>query len=312
VTGFDLTSDQSTIYYTSPGKNVYKATLPAGAGPHNVPGTMFASGFQRAYGVRVLQEQNTFGAGGTTPGFLMVADTDAIDVLNSSGVVANTYDAIISTNENPPTDHNGWFAISVAAGGKAFWAADYVTGDVVRFNSTGVVERQFNANPQPFRVNGLCVKGEVTSGGTPFPKGGFFVIGDGPNHGYPNFTGLPASGANVYFWGPQWGQASKNTFSLGNTGDNAFKGFAETTSQPSPTCGDTFTSKGGQSNPPATVPSIVAVFITTQVKTPVAPLTGKATGTIKAIVLVQVDPGYDGSVGGGGTGKILSVFCVKP
>jgi hypothetical protein len=313
VTGFDISSDQTTIYYTSPGSNVYKATLPASGFNVAVPGSIFASGFTRAYGVRVLQDQNSFGPG-LTPAFLMVADsgfgangvagTGAINVLNASGTnLNNNYDL---------ANHDGWFAISIAAGGKAFWAADYANGDVVRFNADRTIDKQFNANPDPFRVNGLCVKGEVTSGGTPFPKGGFFVIGDGPNHGYPDFTGLPASGANVYFWGPQWGQASKNTFSLGNTGDNAFKGFAEKTSQPSPTCGDTFTSKGGQSNPPATIPSVVAVFITTRVTTPPAPSTDKATGTIKAIVLVQVTPGYDGSVGGGGTGKILSVFCVKP
>lgn len=309
VTGFDLSSDQTTIYYTSPGTHVFKATLPATGTNVTVAGTIFASGFSRAYGVRVLQQQNSFGPSATA-GFLMVADTTAIKVLSAAGAVVNSYDATISTNvNNPPTDHNGWFTISVAAGGNAFWAADFYTGDVVRFNASGSIAKQFNANPDPFRVNGLCVKGEVTSGGTPFPNGGFFVIGDGPNHGYPAFTNVPPNGANVYFWGPQWGQSSKNTFSLGNTGDNAFKGFAENTSAPSPTCGDTFTSKGGQSNPPATVPGIVAVLITTQVTTPPV---GKATGVIKAIVLVQVDPGYDGSVGGGGTGKIIKVVCVKP
>jgi hypothetical protein len=284
VNAFDIASDQTTVYYTAEGSTVYRYDLNT-----STPLSNFATGLQYAFGIRVLQGTNPFG------GTVMVADTANIKVFNAAGAVARTYD---------DATHNDWFAISVVAGGAQFVATDFRTGDVVKFNSDGTVASSFNAKPQAFRVNGVCVKGEVTSGVVPFPSVGFFLAGDIPA-GYPGFAGVPPSGNTVTFFGNGW--TGLNPMSGGNGASSAFKGFVETTNPVTPTCGSTFSSGGGAStNPPASLPPRVAVIITTQVT-----VNGsiKAQGTIKAIVLVDVSAAgsYNNSVGG--SGKIVGIVC---
>jgi hypothetical protein len=287
VNAFDLASDQTTVYYTAEGSTVYRYDLNS-----STPLSNFATGLQYAFGIRVLQGTNPFG------GAVMVADTNTIKVFDAAGTVAKTYD---------DATHNDWFAISVVAGGAKFVATDFRTGDVVKFNSDGTVASTFNAKPQPFRVNGVCVKGEVTSGVVPFPSIGFFVVGDIPA-GYPGFAGVPPSGNTVTFFGNNWKAA--NPMTLGNSSGNAMKGFVEATNPVTPTCGSTFSSGGGAStNPPASLPPRVAVIVTTQ-----STSTGstKAQGTIKAIVLVDVSAPGAYSQGSGGSGNVVGIVCSIP
>lgn len=285
VTWLDLAADQHTIYYTSQGVNVWKYDLNS---PAATPSTLFATGLTRAHGLRLLQGGNPFGGIGGT-GFLVVADTTIIRVYDAAGTQINTFGA----------GHLGWFAVSVAPGGAQLVATDFYTGDLFKFNGDGSVATSFNLNPEPFRVNGLCVKGEVTTGVVPLPSSGFFVIGD--------VTAANPGPSGVNFWGSQW--EKKNTLSLGDAGNNSFKGFAERTSSPTPTCGDTFISKGGNSKPPADIPGQIAVLVTKQLTKAGG---GDTAGVIKAIVIVQVDPGYGPVPGKPGTGKIVSVVCSIP
>jgi hypothetical protein len=286
VTWFDLAADQHTIYYTSTGPNVWKYDLNS---PPATPSTLFAGGLERAYGLRLLRGGNSFGGAGG-PGFLAVADTSVIRVYDAAGTQTNSFDI---------PGHDGWFAISIVPGGTQLAATDFYTGDLVKFNGDGTVASSFNINPDPFRVNGLCVKGEVTTGIVPFPSDGFFVVGD--------VSAANAGSSGVNFWGSQW--EKRNTLSLGDAGNNAFKGFAERTSQPTPTCGDTFISKGGNSKPPAVVPDQVAVLVTKQLTKAGG---GDTAGVISAIVIVQVDPGYGPVPGKPGTGTVVSVVCSMP
>ncbi len=285
VNSIDLASDQTTLYYTAQGSTVYRYDLDT-----SQPMANFATGLSYAQGIKVLQGTNPFG------GTVMVADRFTIKVFDASGGVRNTYDN---------TGHDTWFAISILNGGSQFVATDQLTGDVVTFNSDGSVARSFNAgNSHPYLVDGVCVKGELTTGVVPFPSVGFFLAGDTPA-GYPAFTGVPPSGNTVTFFGNNWN--SLNPMSGTNNSGTAFKGFVDTTNPITPTCGDTFTATGGAStNPPASLPPRVAVIVTTHSSSSGSI---KAQGTISAIVLVDVSAPGSYSQGSGGSGKVVGIVC---
>jgi hypothetical protein len=120
-----------------------------------------------------------------------------------------------------------------------------------------------------------------------------FVIGDVEPH---------AVGDIVNFWGPQWW---KNNQMSGFVSDGvaSFKGFATDSDN---VCGGTWISKpGNSSNPPATIPSVIAIIVTdTVVKNG-----NDISGTIKQIVTVQQDGGYGPSPGHQGNGPVVSVVC---
>jgi hypothetical protein len=333
VDAFDLASNQNTIYYTSEDATIrtYVLNTPGTPGTTlgtGTPGTFSSTaGLSRLYGIRLLQGGNPFG--GIAPddpdtpgpdyfaGFMMVADFSFtgstinysnIKVLDANGALMNTYDS--GSLGTAGTSLDGWFALSVDSGGQHFYASEFYSGNVVRFDALGPVSG-FQASSDPFRVSGVCVKGEQTTGVVPFPQVGFFVVGDGgPVAGGANLAGGLPNGRDVYFWGSQWTKAENNTLTAGNTGDAAFKGFAERTVPATPKCGDQFFSKGGQSNPPATLQEVVAVLVTQQITDP--PGGEKGSGVVKAIILVRVDPGYANSPGGEGTGEIVGIVCQTP
>jgi hypothetical protein len=110
-----------------------------------------------------------------------------------------------------------------------------------------------------------------------------------------------AAGTHVEFWGAQW--ARENTLT-GGAGPEAFKGFI--TSQHTPACGATWTSSPGNSgHPPATVPTYIAVTVTSHVTQNGDVITGDTTH----VVIVKTDPGYAGNPGHPGTGTILATLC---
>ncbi len=308
VDSIDLAPDQDTIYYTSEDNVIRTFTITStapggGTGTQGIYHTGAAS--SRYYGIRLLQGGNVFGNGTSTPGFLMVADTQNIKVLNAAGTsVMNTYGTGVSPH---PVYGNGWFSVSVDSGGGAFVAGDFYSGRIVKFNADGTVAPGYNfvANPQPFRVNGVCVKGELTVGVVPFPAVGFYVVGDTNAGLTPGpFTSPPAPNS-VTFNHPTW--SAQNTMSLGDSGDSAFKGFAETTIPATADCGGLWGSKGGNtSNTAVTIGQKVAILVTKQVT---SDGTYKAKGNIDAIVLVQVT-----SITGGGNprfvGTVVDVICV--
>lgn len=121
-------------------------------------------------------------------------------------------------------------------------------------------------------------------------NGAFFVIG--------NLNAAP--GNTVNFWGPQW--ASLNSLS-GGIAPNAFKGFAGTGPQ---SCGGSWrTEPGNSSNPPATVPSFMAVIAASSVTQSGSVITGD----VSKIVIVSTNPGYGPAPGRAGTGTVVAVLC---
>jgi Bacterial Ig-like domain (group 3) len=127
-----------------------------------------------------------------------------------------------------------------------------------------------------------------------FLASGSFVLGD--------ITA--AAGGTVTWWGAQW--ARDNQLSGGPAPD-AFKGFAETTSEP-PACGAGWTSVPGNSAPPppaSSIPSFMGVVVSSQIT--------KSGNTISGdgprIVVVQTDAGYQPNPGHPGTGTVVATFC---
>lgn len=110
-------------------------------------------------------------------------------------------------------------------------------------------------------------------------------------------------GTTLNFWGAQW--AKQNSMS-GGSAPNGFKGFAATTNTSPPSCGGTWTSApGNSSSPPSTLPSYMAVLVSTSVGKQGSTISGD----IRHIVVVRTDPGYAPNPGHAGTGTEVGVFC---
>ena len=125
-----------------------------------------------------------------------------------------------------------------------------------------------------------------------FPTQGGFVVGDQSAQ----------QGAIDTFWGARW--RSDNRLS-GGVAPASFKGFAESLSA-TPQCGIAWTSTpGNSSDPPAVVPSYVAVLVSPSVTQSGSTLSG----TVTRIVVVKTDPGYDGNPGHPGTGIVVADVC---
>lgn len=118
---------------------------------------------------------------------------------------------------------------------------------------------------------------------------GAFVIGDR--------SATP--GATINWWGSQW--ADTNALS-GGRGPSAFKGFASAFSGPL-RCGISWESSGGtSSNPPASVPSYMAVIVSSAIGRPDSRIRGDAT----EIAIVRINPGYAPNAGHEGYGVIVA------
>jgi len=123
-----------------------------------------------------------------------------------------------------------------------------------------------------------------------YPSTGAFVIGNGS----------AVVGNHVYFWGSQW---AKNNSLSGGSAPNALKGF-ESSIQPRTCGGVTWTAQPGNSGqPPATLPSLMIVVVTST-----ATQSGSAiSGDVTQLALVEVDPGYQPDPGHPGTGQVLKL-----
>ena len=120
------------------------------------------------------------------------------------------------------------------------------------------------------------------------PAAGGFVVGD------QSATG------QVEFWGAQW--AKDNSLS-GGSAPSSFKGFENSGSV---TCGGTWTTDpGNSSGPPSSVPTFMAVIVSSSITKSGSTISGD----VKAIVIVQTDPGYAGNPGHAGTGTVVAVVC---
>jgi hypothetical protein len=124
-----------------------------------------------------------------------------------------------------------------------------------------------------------------------FAKGGAFVISDLQD----------INGHTVYWWGAQWWKKDHLSSGLAPA---AFKGYE--IGNASPWCGQTWTTRPGNSpHPPSTVPGMMAVIVTAHV-TKRGPV---ISGDIVHIVLVRTNPGYGPNPGHPGTGTIVATLC---
>ncbi len=150
------------------------------------------------------------------------------------------------------------------------------------------------------RAGGLTIVDDATNGnqsialsgiGAGLASGGAFVIGDGD----------AALGSHVTFWGSQW--ASANTLS-GGAAPASFKGFEN--GVVNPVCGTAWSAgPGSSSNPPGTVPTYMAVIVSSKI----AKQGSSENGNTASIAVVQTAPGYQPNPGHPGTGTVVGKAC---
>lgn len=131
-----------------------------------------------------------------------------------------------------------------------------------------------------------------------YATGGGFVIGDlSAGAG----TTTPVLGTSVMFWGSQWRAGNRQT---GGSAPSDFLGFENSLSAPG--CGASWSGTPAVSgNPPATVPTYMAVIVSDNVVESGSTITGN----VVHVVIVQVDPGYGPNGGHPGAGRIVAVLC---
>ena len=122
---------------------------------------------------------------------------------------------------------------------------------------------------------------------------GMFVVGD---------TSAKTD-RTVLLWGAQWWK--RNVLS-GGTAPASFKGFANSANPATARCGETWTTRPGDSSfPPLTVSGDVPMIVSTHT----AQNGPVISGDINEIVLVRVNSGYGPDPGHPGTGTIVGVVC---
>ena len=120
---------------------------------------------------------------------------------------------------------------------------------------------------------------------------GSFVVGDETDTG------------SVEFWGHSW---SRDNVLSGGPAPDSFKGFAATVSTNPPACGDTWTSRpGNSSRPPDTLPPFMGVVVSSSITKSGSTISGD----VPKIVVVTPNPGYEPDPGHPGTGTVVAVYC---
>lgn len=152
----DLAADQKTLFYTSEGTTIKRFDT-TGTGTQL---TDFVTGLPglAAYAFRILPN-----------GQVLVADTDRVVLLNTSGTVVQTYCAaqVIEVCSSPfslePNNANPViFALTLDPDGKSFWTADLIAGTVWKIDiATGAILLTVNTGFNV--VGGVVVFHEINS-----------------------------------------------------------------------------------------------------------------------------------------------------
>lgn len=125
------------------------------------------------------------------------------------------------------------------------------------------------------------------------PPTPLFVIGDDEAHGITDV---------VNFWGAQWWK-NNNMSGTTDPGYESFKGYASSADN---FCGGAWsTQPGNSSDPPASIPSDIAIIVTSKVLKNGSTLSGD----IKEIVVVHQDGKYEGNPGHPGGGPVTHILC---
>jgi hypothetical protein len=160
------------------------------------------------------------------------------------------------------------------------------------FSYTGVATGTDTLHATITNFIGTITSNQVTVTWIMFaPGGGAFVVGD--LH-YQN-------GASAYWWGAQWWKHDHLSTGLAPA---SFKGFEN--GNASPWCGQTWTTRpGNSSRPPKSVSGVMAVIVSSHI-TKSGPV---ISGNIVHIILVRTNPGYAPNPGHLGTGTIIGQVC---
>lgn len=127
----DLSSDQCTIYYTSQGPSVLRFNV---CDRKQMP--PLTSQLTEALALRILPD-----------GGVLVANLKNIKRFDANGNLLQTYDAPLE---------DCWSGLALDSDGASFWASDYCTSDVVRFElDNGTLISKFNAGAPPNSVFGI-------------------------------------------------------------------------------------------------------------------------------------------------------------
>jgi hypothetical protein len=108
-------------------------------------------------------------------------------------------------------------------------------------------------------------------------------------------------GSAVTFWGAKWWKL--NSLS-GGPAPSSFTGFASSTPNNPPHCGDRWTSATGPS-PPSSVPGLMAVIASSSITESGETIAGDA----PKVLIVKTSPGYAPNPGHAGTGTIVAQVC---
>jgi hypothetical protein len=147
----DLAADQTTLFYTSEGRRIFRYNLAADTQLPDFATVPGVRGPNVLFALRLLPPGD--GSGG-----LLVADRSNIKRLDGSGAVVQTYDVL---------GEDGWFSLNLDPNGTSFWAGNEPASNrFYRFNiATGAIEvGPVQSGPQLF---GLCLKGEPTAATRP-------------------------------------------------------------------------------------------------------------------------------------------------
>jgi len=132
----DLAADRCTIFYTSFGPNVKRFNVCTGVQLSDFNAAAVPGGM--AQDLRILPD-----------GGVLVASGQVIARLNASGGLVRTYEV---------PESSVWAGLDLVGDG-TFWAANYETSNVYRFDLTsGTVLAGFNAGTPPHTVVGVRVK----------------------------------------------------------------------------------------------------------------------------------------------------------
>jgi len=130
----ELASDQCTIFYTSQGTTVFRFNA-----CNNQQGSAFAIGLTTGLALKFLPD-----------GGMLVANNQNVVRLDSAGRTIGQYTA---------SGENCWVSLALDRDGTSFWAVDYCSSDVVRFDITsGNQLSKFNAGTPTQTVFGVAMR----------------------------------------------------------------------------------------------------------------------------------------------------------
>lgn len=269
----DVTIDSVTTSYTDSGQVLNTGGFDAGVctGNESIQWTLVGTGPCRGSVLSLspsFQQHQVLATGTVTATFTNSCGQPLSDVAVGFAVLAGGVNAGLTGSGI--TDANGMASFSYSS---AKPGTDPVQGSIS--NLAGQITS-----------SAVTVKWTVD-----YASGGAFVIGDRGD----------GTGASVYWWGAQWWK--KDHLSTG-LAPASFKGYE--TGNASPWCGQTWTTRPGNSpHPPTTVPGMMAVIVSSHIvkNGPVI------SGDIVHIVIVQTKRGYGPNPGHPGTGTIVRTLC---